>query len=446
MAHIALYGSAGSPYHHAAVLARAGHGIGFVFPRDIEAGALDGFDAFVMPGSGYLGMAGQLATLGVAGCRTVREYVESGGMYIGSCAGAYDAATVSDRFQAAWPAQADLRLLDDRVWNDAEDNDGLRSPGIGEIVCETADADHPVMAGLPRRFPITHYNGPLFDGPHALARVVGVGASFTAAEEFFGATATKRLIDQAIAVGAASIVAGRRGRGRAVLFGSHPEFGRTLSLDDETGAARLLLNAVSWQLEESGRPQRPPGLLVSEAAIEPDRAEADLASAGPLATRIAERCASLSERTANAGWLDDGTARSAFARSPREIWAMALTAIPTLASEAAGKCETMPDHLRSYRPPAGWPADGGFHGAVPLLQQADKMLAKAETAWTGASPTPAADPYADAHESPYRLVAGSYLAAIGRVASAALLSRMGEENRPRLRASVATVSRRGRRP
>jgi Biotin-protein ligase, N terminal len=400
-----------------------------VFPQDIEAGALDGFDAFVMPGGGYLGMAGQLAPLGAAGCRAIREYVESGGMYIGSCAGAYDAATVSGRFQAAWPAQAELRLLDDKVWNDAEDDDDLRSPGIGELVCETANVDHPVMAGLPRRFPITHYNGPLFDGPHALARVVGVGASFTAAEEFFGATATERLIDQAIAVGAANIAAGRRGRGRVVLFGSHPEFGRTLSLDDETDAARLLLNAVSWQLDESGRPRRPPCPLVSEAAIGPGLAEADLASAGPLATRIAERCARLSERTADAGWLDDGAAMSAFARSPREIWAAALTAIPALASEAAGKCETMPDQLRSFRPPPAWPGDAGFHGAVPLLEQADEMLAKAETAWTGAWPAPSADPYAYAHESPYHLVAGSYLAAIGRVASAALLSRIGEESR-----------------
>src|SRR5262249_68207 len=146
-----------------------------------------------------------------------------------------------------------------------------------------------------------------------LARVVGVGASFTAAEEFFGATATERLIDRAIATGAANIVAGQRGRGRVVLFGSHPEFGRTLSLDGEADAARLLLNAVSWQLGESGDPQRPPRPLVSEAAIAPEVTEADLASAGPLAGRITDRCARLSERTADAGWLDDGAAMSAFA-------------------------------------------------------------------------------------------------------------------------------------
>jgi hypothetical protein len=285
------------------------------------------------------------------------------------------------------------------------------------------------MAGLPPRFEITHYNGPLFDGPHALTRVTGVGAAFTAAEEFFGGTASGRLIDRAIAAGAANIAAGPRGRGRVVLFGSHPEFGRTLAMDDETGAARLLLNAVSWQLAESAGPRRPSGALVAEAPLEPGQADADLAAAGPLAARIAERCARLSERTADAGWLDDSAAMSVFALSPREIWATALTAIPELASETAGKCAAIPDHLRSFRPPPDWPADGGFHGAIPLLHQADEMLASAETAWTGDWPAPTGDPYAYDLESPYHLVAGSYLAAIGRAASAALLARVSEQNR-----------------
>ena len=286
------------------------------------------------------------------------------------------------------------------------------------------------MAGLPQRFEITHYNGPLFDGPHALARVVGTGAAFTAAEEFFGAAASGRLIDRAIETRARPISRpARRGRGRVVLFGSHPEFGRTLAMDDVTGAARLLLNAVDWQLAESGGPERPAVTLVAEAPVEPGQADADLAAAGPLATRIAERCARLSERTADAGWLDDSAAMSSFALSPREIWTRALSAIPALASETAGKCAAIPDQLRSFRPPQAWPADGGFHGAVPLLHQADEMLATAETAWTGSWPGPTGDPYAYDHESPYHLVAGSYLAAIGRVASAALLARVAEENR-----------------
>ncbi len=44
----------------------------------------------------------------------------------------------------------------------------IESPGIGEIIAENAWPDHPVMAGMPTEFRITHYNGPLFEGGQAL--------------------------------------------------------------------------------------------------------------------------------------------------------------------------------------------------------------------------------------------------------------------------------------
>ena len=40
--------------------------------------------------------------------------------------------------------------------------------------------------------------------------------------------------------------------GRVVLFGSHPEFGIAPAMDDPWPAARMLLNAVDWQLGERG--------------------------------------------------------------------------------------------------------------------------------------------------------------------------------------------------
>src|SRR5262245_61514849 len=69
MARIALYGAGGAPFHHAAVYARAGHDVDFVFPQDILDGALAGFDAFVMPGGGYRAMFGQIEPLGPDGAR-----------------------------------------------------------------------------------------------------------------------------------------------------------------------------------------------------------------------------------------------------------------------------------------------------------------------------------------------------------------------------------------
>jgi hypothetical protein len=423
MARVALYGAGGSPYNHAAILARAGHRVAFVFPPDVTDGALDGFDVFVMPGGGYRSMVGQLEPLGTEGCRAVRRFVEAGGMYIGSCAGAYDAATVPERFTSSCPAQKELRLLDARVWNDSEDADDLQSPGIGELECQNIAPGHPVMAGVSPRFTITHYNGPLFDDKYALARIVDRGEAFTAAEDFLGPSGGRHLVDDAIKAGIANIVAGPCGRGRVVLFGSHPEFGATLSLDDVTPAARLLTNAVQWQLAEAGPADREPTTVRSEAPVDDAVAAADLDAAGTLAASIADRCTRLGERTADAPWLAEDAAMSMFGRSPRDIWVAALDSTPKLAREAADNCAALPEHLRSFRPPAEWPVDAGFHGVVPLLQQADGMLAAAETQWRDDWPGRSADPYAYDLESPYHLVGGSYLGAVGRTASAALLTR-----------------------
>src|SRR5919206_2653535 len=115
-ARIAVYGAGGAPFHHAAVLRKAGHRVDFVFPCDILGGALAGFDVFVMPGGGYRAMFGQLEPLGTEGTRAITEYVCSGGMYLGSCAGSYSAATVSPSFIELCPAQAEMRLLDATVF------------------------------------------------------------------------------------------------------------------------------------------------------------------------------------------------------------------------------------------------------------------------------------------------------------------------------------------
>ena len=424
MSRVAIYGGGGSPYNHAAILAQAGHEVRFVFPVDVLAGALESFDAFVMPGGGYLAMQGQLDPLGLEGCRAIREYVEAGGMYIGSCAGSYDAATVPVQFLELCPAQGELRLLDAKVWNVGESKFGiLESPGIGELIAENAAPDHPVMAGMSETFPVTHYNGPFFTGGQALARVQGRGSRFTPSESFLGGVSADHLVDRASAAGVANIVVGDRGRGRVVLFGSHPEFGSSLSLDDTAPSARMLTNAVAWQMDESGRPERPHREVLTDQLIDPVLVDSDRAGIEPLVARITERCARLRDRTSES-WLDDGAAMSMFGESPRAIWTAALDKIPGLAAEAAIAAATMPADLLSFRSPADWGVDAGYLGIYPLLEVVDRQLADAETNWRDGGPADIADPYDHMHESPYHLVAGSYLAAVGGAASAALLSRI----------------------
>jgi hypothetical protein len=418
-ARIALYGAGGSPFHHAAVFARAGHEVDFVFPADVAAGALAGFDAFVMPGGGYRAMFGQIEPLGSDGARALREYVESGGMYIGCCAGSYDAAKVAESFLALCPAQAEMCLLDAGVWNEGGEEWGLNSPGIGVLRAENVAPEHPVMAGMPETFEIAHYNGPLFLGPQPLARVAGRTDRFTAWEETLDERPPRSLIDDAADQGIANIVAGPCGDGLVVLFGSHPEFGFGIAMEDEQLPGRMLCNAIDWQLASNPAP-RPAVSLVSDA--EPAEADADPARVAELAGRLAERTAAIRARGTDVRWLEPAFAMSFFGLEPGEIWSRSLDAIDRLAAEAAERAPGTEPRVLGFRPPAEWDLDGGYHGVVPLLEQSVEMLDVALATWDSFDPgEPTGNPYQHMVDSPYHLVAGSYLAAIGRVGAAALL-------------------------
>lgn len=419
-AKIALYGAGGAPYHHAAIFARSGSDVDFVFPQDITAGALAGFDAFVMPGGGYRAMLGQIEPLGRDGARALREYVHSGGMYLGCCAGSYDAATVAKSFLALCPAQEEMCLLDATVWNEGGEEWGLRSPGIGVLRAESVAPNHPVMAGMPPTFEIAHYNGPLFRGGTALARVAGRTDRFTAWEETLGHSPKRTLVADAAAEGVANIVAGGAGDGRVVLFGSHPEFGFTITMEDEQPPARMLRNAVEWQLAATGAPERPEVELYShrhpgeEADADPDRVRA-------LAADLRDRTARIRERGTDARWLEPAHAMSFFGLPPHRIWAESLDAIDRLSAEAERRAPDTEPRALSFRPPAGWNLDGGYHGVVALLEQSVALLDRTLETWDFDAGDRTSDPYEHMETSPYHLVAGSYLSAAGRVAAATLL-------------------------
>lgn len=416
---IALYGAGGAPFHHAAIFARAGHRVRFVFPQDVHAGALEGFDIFVMPGGGYRAMLGQLEPLGREGAIALREWVASGGMYIGCCAGSYDAAVAAPSFLEACPAQAEMCLLDARVWNHSDTEWlGLQSPGIGVLRAETVAPDHPVMAGMPETFEIAHYNGPLFRGAEPLARVLGATDRFTPSEAALGGSAEGALIDSAGAAGAACVVAGEHGDGRVVLFGSHPEFGFGITMEDAQAPARMLLNAVDWQLEASGAPERPAVTLASDD-VEPTGDEP--ARVADLADAIRDRTEKIRARGGDAVWLRPEYAMSFFGLRPGEIWMRSLDAIDRHARTAADRTPGVEPAVLAFRPPAECELDGGYHGVVALLEQSVELLDRALAEWDDDLGGPPTTPYEHMLTSPYHHVAGSYLAAAGRVTAAALL-------------------------
>jgi hypothetical protein len=286
--------------------------------------------------------------------------------------------------------------------------------------------EHPVMAGMPAEFEIAHYNGPLFEGAEPLAAVAHPTEHFTPAERFLGDVDGTRLISRAAELGIANVVAGSRGSGRVVLFGSHPEFGFSVAMDDEPAAARMLANAVAWQLEESGAPDRPAVALATDRGrIDPEAPD----EIGRLAGRVRALCEVLRDRRDAPGWLEPAFAMSVFGLAPRTIWERSIGAIERLVDEVAARAGDVDPRVLSFRPPVEWDLDGGYHGVIPLLEQAASLLEAAEASWSVDLGEPSPNPYAFVHTSPYHLVAGSYLAAVGRVAGAALLCRAYERRR-----------------
>jgi hypothetical protein len=420
MARIALYGGGGAPFHHANVLARAGHELGFVFPDEIRGGVLQTFDAFVVPGGGRQAMIGQLDPLGPDGADAIVAFVEGGGMYLSSCAGSYCAAAVGPGFRAACPTKDHLDLLDAQVWNEAGDQAfGLRSPGIGVLQLRNVAPQHPVMAGIDEVFPIIHYNGPLFTGAEPLAVVAGTGAAFTRGLQFLDPGAEDDLIERAVTAGVASIVAGRRGEGRVVLFGSHPEFGITPAMDDPWPAARMLLNAVDWQLAERGAVIAPRPALAMDGDPGEDHAKlcADVRGVASEITALADELAARKPSP----WLARRRAMSLFGREPAEVFAGAIGDIRRLAAEVATLAPEVPSAILGFRPARSY--DGGYAGVLALLEQAREQLREAGERWTDEPGSDPESPYAQIASSPYHLVAASYLAAVGTLASAVLLSR-----------------------
>ncbi len=455
---IAIYGGGGAPFNHARIFAELGFQVEFISPQEIRAGKLDDYDLFAVPGGGGLAMAGQLNPLGEEGCRQIKSWVQRGGMYIGSCAGAFDAAIVAESFLEVCPQQRHLQLVNALIWNRGDTEwIGLESPGVGVIESRNLRPEHPIMFGLPERFNITHYNGPLFDVdtdflPEAsaatgLSAVAGYSADFTHSERFLrfseGYEPQAALLGKASQEGRLNIVSGFNGLGRVVLFGSHPEFGYNLAMDDWGLPARMLANAAFWQAGQLSA-ARPPCV----------KRESGVAHAWPNGhglEKIAEACGAIGDAVeqlhdlaqADSAWLAEGHAMSVFGLSGRMVWERgledfadltgrihrALERAKTLLQRAeallsAGGRENdrrgqlLQDMVRAfedalfYQTPEEWQQDFGYEGILQMLARTVAMLRRAMEN-NDISFEASTNPYAYFESSPYQLVVGSYLAANG---------------------------------
>ncbi|CAN5521602.1 hypothetical protein BH09CHL1_BH09CHL1_13130 [soil metagenome] len=457
---VGFYGGGGAPFNHAGILGEAGFPLRFLNDAQIRAGELATVDVLIMPGGGFRAMHGQLEPLGIDGARKLAQWVRDGGMYIGSCAGAYDCAITSPDFVASCPPKSELKLINASVWNE-ENNagselDGLQSPGVGVVRVRNTRPDHPVMLGLPDSFEVVHYNGPVFtlletseiDGAslaEGLAAFEGRAGRFTPAEQFMGEPAGSRptLLDRAAASGGFSAIAGELGTGRVVAFGSHPEFGFDLAMAEWGAPAQLLVNAVLWQASQAKARDlsawsyldQPGPVVVPRGSV--------FAMVQTHAATLAQDVAFLRARSIDPipGWLANEYAMSVFGLSPVEIWTQSLDAIEAFATRISALAveiaratagfgtSTVEREVLSQidrwlidERPSIWQQDGGYQGVLALLRIAHEMCVSAVDQW-GVELGPPAGPYAYFHENPFHLVAGSYLAAVGCAGGALQLMR-----------------------
>ena len=133
----------------------------------------------------------------------------------------------------------------------------------------------------------------------------------------------------------------------------------------------------------------------------------------------------LTARALDRKWISPQHAMSTFGRSPGAIWESALAASLRLLDEIAELADNLPPSVLTFEPASHWSVDFGYSGVLPLLSRAHAMLRQAGEYWDINVSSSSCYPYAYIDKSPYHLVAGSYLAAIGRITAAALLCRSG---------------------
>jgi hypothetical protein len=424
---VAIFGGAGSPYNHAAVIATLGLPWFYAHGGDIADGILRHADLLVVPGGGWRFGNGLLGDLGEAGVAAMLEFVEAGGGYLSSCAGTMIAMRMPEASLERWHGTKDrFTLLEVENWDPLRSAEGgHRSPGIGRVIAQPGSTRHPVALGLPEQLEITHYNGPIFAEPgpgiDVALRYAGTTEGFTPSECFHSHPGRPTTNDQQRSLMAEAgrqslpaVVAGERGRGRVVLAGLHPEFGLDSSLDNWGRPAQLIGNAILWQAQH-GRGANP-SFPVQEAAIAEAQTALDQAIGGArqAITRLQE-----ADAHAKRDWLSDSALRAAFGQTAAELWLHALDSLGPLldrvaaawsnaleVSDETGQRRIAAAALQRYEPDGG--PDLGAQGAVWLIAEATRLIVEA------ASVLATEEPAAAEHR-----VSRSYLSAVGLLTNAA---------------------------
>jgi len=170
-----------------------------VTSEDIRQGRLEGFDVLIMPGGSG---SKQAERLHASGREKIREFVRSGGGYVGICAGSYLASSHYD-----WS----LGLINARVWDRAH-----WARGGGEVSIRMTDPGWQLL-GRGGSIPVHYNQGPLMV-PDDESNLPGYEVLAT-----FDSEVADKGAQPGSMRGTHAVIRSLFGEGRVICYSPHPE-------------------------------------------------------------------------------------------------------------------------------------------------------------------------------------------------------------------------------
>ncbi|WP_417745030.1 BPL-N domain-containing protein [Rosistilla oblonga] len=217
---VAIYdhsdGSANGPKNLKRILVRdAGFDAVRVTPEEIQKGILEKFDVLIMPGGSG---SKQAEKLGEEGREIVKTFVQSGGGYVGICAGSYLASS-----QYTWS----LGIVNARVWDRSH-----WARGTGTVSLGLSPSGRNVLKSKASGLEVYYGQGPLLI-PHDNPELPGYEVLATYETEI-----AKKGAPVGAMVGTHAIVRTMFHDGRVLCFSPHPE--------SPGGPNSIMVEGIRW--------------------------------------------------------------------------------------------------------------------------------------------------------------------------------------------------------
>ena len=172
----------------------------FISSGDIQNGVLKDYDVVFFPGGSA---SAQRKALGDEGWKRLWSFLEDGGGYVGTCAGAYLALYSDSRLEG--------RLIN------AELQEGEWERGEAILEIELTEEGREILGDYEGRLNIAYQNGPIFHP-----------ANYSELEPyrvlaFFRSEIAENDAPKGVQINSPAIAVGEYGKGRVVILSPHPE-------------------------------------------------------------------------------------------------------------------------------------------------------------------------------------------------------------------------------